>query len=1071
MKRILVLLLCLVITFLVSPVLGVDEPPDSLQPLPPSAFAYHLYDGFDIGSYYPAFDGVFQLWVTDGIEASWDSAGVAQFIESVMDNDSTNSEDVFPSVWNYFCYGDSNAAYAAIEVTIGYNTNVRVINLWLYDRGDFDCSGQYPPPECRGYSWWQNGTNDLTLNGTDKPIAEVARDAFAHELQHLCFAANYGSGTFPHVYGSVNESLSTLAEYIWRAWEVIPANIYDQSYDASIFRCEHCDPYSKYMVEQVWMGYLFDVFRGSEADPTDDLAYQWLRQKDVNGVGDITLESLAEILEDADYEWLDGDTGDERLQSLYQYFLVAKFCNAPDFVGDGRFGYDDFSPVSNLGFFLDLCDDYDPGATPQTPVDCPASPQGCPFYPNPVPPGHGGCWNVRILPPSYILGSSSENTMAEVSGIYRDGDDTPADTTDGDKSRDYIDVAIYGTDYIIFKAGNYFQDGDGHEFHFSLEGESPTPPTTNTEVKAWVIGYSSVEDTLQLHPEDIVFIEPVSIDPDSTSGSLIVTDFGRGIKSVVIAVTLVEKTPEALWPSVDDYFTYSYEYGVYTTEEHDATWKRDVFVFGDVVVGSGKELTIDSGTDVHMWPDDLSGGGGDTSRIELDVAGQLAVDGTAQNPVVFQSWDGSDETPDPGAWFGIWVSDGSKATIEHCTIRDAVTGLSTHRDMDISDCTIENCLDHGIAIAYADSVTIDGTTIRDCGDLGINLLQGTALKISNSTVTGCDVGIDAYSGARLYADSTEFTDNDQYGIWLEPGSLAETPTSSIQGCTIKHNNYGVLINGTTPATSYIRNSVINDNTVAGVWCYGSDNLVVVNDSICRNSKGILAQGSDIEIRRGGYVQHNDEGITCWYGSAAVVESTEVAYNDIGIIAQSSSNPDVGHESGGASTGYNMIHHNYPLHIKNLSTGVTIMAEMNWWRGEEPPSNRFYGSVDYDPWIDDETPPDIHYEEIPGLVAPFVAQEQALPTQYDLSYNYPNPFNPVTTFVFQVPPQGSDVELVIYNVAGQRVTSLVREYKSPGVYKVTWNGESERGGPVASGMYFVRMRAGSYKETRKIMLLK
>jgi len=84
----------------------------------------------------------------------------------------------------------------------------------------------------------------------------------------------------------------------------------------------------------------------------------------------------------------------------------------------------------------------------------------------------------------------------------------------------------------------------------------------------------------------------------------------------------------------------------------------------------------------------------------------------------------------------------------------------------------------------------------------------------------------------------------------------------------------------------------------------------------------------------------------------------VAYNDIGIIASSGANPDIGHELTGQSVGYNMIHHNYPLHINNLTSGVTIMAEVDWWRGEEPPSNRFYGVWINDPWLEGDAP-EIH----------------------------------------------------------------------------------------------------------------
>ncbi len=198
--------------------------------------------------------------------------------------------------------------------------------------------------------------------------------------------------------------------------------------------------------------------------------------------------------------------------------------------------------------------------------------------------------------------------------------------------------------------------------------------------------------------------------------------------------------------------------------------------------------------------------------------------------------------------------------------------------------------------------------------------------------------------------------------------------------------------------------------------------------------------------------------------------TEVAYNDIGIVAEDDANPDVGHQSGGLSVGYNMIHHNWPLHIKNFSSGVTIMAEMNWWRGTQPNPNMFVGSVDYTPWLVGP-PPDIHYEEIPGRTSPFEEERIGYPARYDLSYNYPNPFNPVTTFFYQVPPPGGDVEIVIYNVSGQRVTPLVNEHKPSGLYKVTWDGVSERGERVASGVYFVRMRAGSFTETQKVIVLK
>ena len=95
---------------------------------------------------------------------------------------------------------------------------------------------------------------------------------------------------------------------------------------------------------------------------------------------------------------------------------------------------------------------------------------------------------------------------------------------------------------------------------------------------------------------------------------------------------------------------------------------------------------------------------------------------------------------------------------------------------------------------------------------------------------------------------------------------------------------------------------------------------------------------------------------------------------------------------------------------------------------------------------------------------------SMPTRFELSQNYPNPFNPSTTFEFAL-PKATQVELAIFNVLGQRVVTLVNRELPPGVYKETWNGTSESGSPVASGIYFYRLSAGDYVSTKKMMMLK
>ena len=94
----------------------------------------------------------------------------------------------------------------------------------------------------------------------------------------------------------------------------------------------------------------------------------------------------------------------------------------------------------------------------------------------------------------------------------------------------------------------------------------------------------------------------------------------------------------------------------------------------------------------------------------------------------------------------------------------------------------------------------------------------------------------------------------------------------------------------------------------------------------------------------------------------------------------------------------------------------------------------------------------------------------LPEGFDLSQNYPNPFNPVTEIEFSL-PKSTDVRLTIYNMLGQRVTTLVDQYLDAGFYSVDWDGSNDAGSPVSSGVYFYRLSVGEFSEARKMLLLK
>jgi D-alanyl-D-alanine carboxypeptidase len=96
--------------------------------------------------------------------------------------------------------------------------------------------------------------------------------------------------------------------------------------------------------------------------------------------------------------------------------------------------------------------------------------------------------------------------------------------------------------------------------------------------------------------------------------------------------------------------------------------------------------------------------------------------------------------------------------------------------------------------------------------------------------------------------------------------------------------------------------------------------------------------------------------------------------------------------------------------------------------------------------------------------------------FRLEQNYPNPFNPTTVVSYQL-PVASNVRLVVCDILGREVTTLVNEEKSPGTFQVVWNGENAFGNPVASGVYFYRITATSsstmttFTGIKKMMLLK
>ena len=132
---------------------------------------------------------------------------------------------------------------------------------------------------------------------------------------------------------------------------------------------------------------------------------------------------------------------------------------------------------------------------------------------------------------------------------------------------------------------------------------------------------------------------------------------------------------------------------------------------------------------------------------------------------------------------------------------------------------------------------------------------------------------------------------------------------------------------------------------------------------------------------------------------------------------------------------------------------------------QPGTHYYYrlAAVDYSGNVSIATPAlDAHTTGISGRAG--------IPEVFELSANYPNPFNPRTTIPYQI-PENCRVNIRVFDLSGRHVQTLVNTFQAAGYYDIVWNGSDFRGTEMATGVYVVRMQAGKYIQTMKILYLK
>ena len=113
--------------------------------------------------------------------------------------------------------------------------------------------------------------------------------------------------------------------------------------------------------------------------------------------------------------------------------------------------------------------------------------------------------------------------------------------------------------------------------------------------------------------------------------------------------------------------------------------------------------------------------------------------------------------------------------------------------------------------------------------------------------------------------------------------------------------------------------------------------------------------------------------------------------------------------------------------------------------------------------------------INGPISSVDDENSVIPESFTLKQNYPNPFNPTTKIEFSL-PVAADVQLIVYNILGQQVASLINDQRSAGNHSIFWNADDSKGMKLCSGIYFYKLKAkgndgSEFQETKKMILIK
>lgn len=469
-----------------------------------------------------------------------------------------------------------------------------------------------------------------------------------------------------------------------------------------------------------------------------------------------------------------------------------------------------------------------------------------------------------------------------------------------------------------------------------------------------------------------------------------------------------------------------------TAPRDSASGKVGVYGLTSITWGPGKatiqgDVTVDSGTTWKVVPactlsfvanTDVKKSGVDTTKAEVIVKGTLDARGNVPDSVRFRSQSGSPGTQD---WFGIRVLSGGQAKIVNSVIRDAYYGFwdnGTQADT-LANSTVSRCDASGV---YAQNSNLAILRNRFDGTEMSSLIPGVFIYKKSPLVRGNTF---LNLGFAVWAESSASVIDTNRFTRTSPGA----GLLSLRGL----NKSNLLVRGcvfTDPAQNSIS---VNQSTVTVQACSLAGQAITA----------VAAEnGSTLNIRKSRLANYSAYGLHTNYQSQG----------DAGKV----SNP--GENFFGEATPVDSLV--YYIAHDNPAQYDTFFAQKDTFCSTQQLAG-FRGLIAKVPSV---------FCFFGGRIATPQLQDAQTPPVFSLSQNQPNPFNPATRIQFTLPEAGH-VELVIYNILGQKVKTIAGGQMPVGEYSVIWDGTDYFGREVPSGVYFYRLTAGEMTESKKMTLVR